>query len=264
MILTRSMVLMAMKKLKNTYLLILVAALMVVSSHAVLAEGQEDPLVIIKSEQTDLVPVKTTETAVVTQETVQPQKITETKTVATKGGDKELIKKEAVIVEEDARLPAQVVSVRNAYRIGPGDKLEITVYGEDDLSKTYLVDGQGYISVPLVGNLLIADLTPLQVERLLEERFSDGYLVDPSIAIEIVEYRPFYIIGEIRRPGSYNYIDGMNVLNAVAVGGGFTYRAKTGAIEVIRPVDGGNQSFILKPEDPVLPGDILRIKERFF
>tara|TARA_Y100000031_G_scaffold103504_1_gene113631 strand:- start:113800 stop:114504 length:705 start_codon:yes stop_codon:yes gene_type:complete len=157
------------------------------------------------------------------------------------------------------------VTVANAYRIGSGDKLDITVFGEEELSKTYTVDGQGYISMPLVGNVLVSGLTPLQTERLLEEKFAEGYLVDPSIAIEISEYRPFYIIGEIRRPGSYNYIDGMNVLNAVAVGGGFTYRAKTKQVEVIRPVEGGgNIEVVLGVDDPVLPGDIIRIRERFF
>ncbi len=263
MILTRSMVLMAMKNLKRTYFLILIAVFMTVSVHVAFAAGNDDPLVIISTEETtDLVPVKTTETTIVKTEVLPPATV-QTKTVM-KGGDKDLIKTETVIVEEEIIFPSQIVSVKNAYRIGPSDKLEITVYGEDDLSKTYLVDGQGYISVPLIGNVRVADLTPLQTERLLEERFSEGYLVDPSIAIEISEYRPFYIIGEIRRPGSYNYIDGMNVLNAVAVGGGFTYRAKTGAVEVIRPVNGENQSFMLKTGDLVLPGDIIRIKERFF
>lgn len=262
MILTRSMVLMAMKNLKRTYFLILIAVLVTISSNAVFAAGSDDPLVIISTQETDLVPVKTTETTIVQTQTLPATTVE--KTTVMKGGDKDLMRTETMVVEGQVILPSQIVSVKNAYRIGPGDKLEITVYGEDDLSKTYLVDGQGYISVPLIGNVRVADLTPLQTERLLEERFSDGYLVEPSIAIEISEYRPFYIIGEIRRPGSYNYIDGMNVLNAVAVGGGFTYRAKTAAVEVIRPINGENQSFMLKPEEPVLPGDIIRIKERFF
>ncbi len=151
----------------------------------------------------------------------------------------------------------------DAYVIGPSDKLRVTIYGEKDLSKVYKVDGLGVVSVPLIGQIKVAGITLRQAEQLLVLALSDGYLVDPSVAIEIAEFRPFYIMGEVRRPGSYNYIDGMSVLNAVAVSGGFTYRANTKNIEVIRGNAQGDVSKV-PPTAQVLPGDIIRVKERFF
>ena len=150
-----------------------------------------------------------------------------------------------------------------AYLIGPSDKLRVTVYGEKDISKVYQVDGLGMISVPLIGQVKVAGMTLRQAEDLLVIALSNGYIVDPSVAIEIAEFRPFYIMGEVRRPGSYNFIDGMNVLNAVAISGGFTYRANTKNIEVIRSGADGSV-MVIYPTSQVMPGDIIRVKERFF
>ncbi len=119
------------------------------------------------------------------------------------------------------------------------------------------------ISVPLIGQVKVAGMTLRQAEELLVMALSNGYIVDPSVAIEIAEFRPFYIMGEVRRPGSYNFIDGMNVLNAVAISGGFTYRANTKNIEVIRSGADGN-AMVIYPTSQVMPGDIIRVKERFF
>ena len=164
---------------------------------------------------------------------------------------------------QEESVDTSIASFREAYLIGPSDKLRVTVYGEKDLSKVYQVDGLGIVSVPLVGQIKVAGMTLRQAEDLLIVALSNGYLVDPSVAIEIAEFRPFYIMGEVRRPGSYNYIDGMSILNAIAVSGGYTYRANTKRIEVIRS-DAKSDPVIVDPTSQVMPGDIIRVKERFF
>ncbi|MGE4313574.1 MAG: polysaccharide biosynthesis/export family protein [Pseudobdellovibrionaceae bacterium] len=159
----------------------------------------------------------------------------------------------------------QSEAFRSAYKVGAGDKLNITVYGEPSMSRTYLVNGTGDISFPLIGTVRVSGATIPEIERAIRGRLADGYFVNPSVSVEITEYRPFYIMGEVRRPGSYNYIDGMNILNAVAVGGGFTYRAKTKEIEILRETGTGEAKKIrVPPEATVLPGDIITVDERFF
>ncbi len=92
----------------------------------------------------------------------------------------------------------------------------------------------------------------------------DGYLQKPRVNVEVVNYRPFYIPGEVKRPGGYSYVSGMTVLNAVALGGGFTYRAQKGRMTITRGDDNDEENRRVKPEEVVLPGDIIRVPERFF
>lgn len=159
---------------------------------------------------------------------------------------------------------AVTAPVIGGYKVGPGDKLRLSIYGEKDLSNVYLVDGNGMISLPLIGTHKVAGLTLAEIEDGLKAALSNGYLLEPSVAVEVAEYRPFYIMGEVRRPGSYNYIEGMNVLNAVAIGGGFTYRAKTSEVEVVRDGTAYDDPLEVRPDFAVMPGDIITINERFF
>ena len=251
------MVLMVMIiKKRLLYISILISVVIIaVSGQYVYANGNQDALMVIEDAE-PLLPVRNAKSENTTV-------IVEKEVIVTEGSSEEVqdvLPAETVLLVDDP----DTMTVRNAYRVGPGDRLEMTVYGEEALSKQYQVDGQGNISVPLIGVIPVEGLTPIEIEDLIAERLRDGYLVDPSVSIEITEYRPFYIMGEVRRPGSYNYIDGMNVLNAVAVGGGFTYRAKTKEIEVVRSAGDDNITVMLKPEDQIMPGDIIRIKERFF
>lgn len=152
-----------------------------------------------------------------------------------------------------------------AYVLGPQDKIKVIIYGEDDISDTYGIDGKGFVSMPLIGEVLLSGLTLRDAERLISSKFSDGYLVDPSVAIEVVSHRPFYILGEVREPGSYPYVDNISVLKAVALAGGFTYRANQKRVEILR--NGAAQSEVYKkvPVDAqVRPGDTITVKERFF
>lgn len=150
------------------------------------------------------------------------------------------------------------------YQLGSGDELRVTVYGEEDLSGEFEIDGTGKISMPLIGNVIIGGETLSDAETLIAELLADGYLITPRVSLEVLNYRPFYIIGEVDKPGSYPYVNDMTVLNAVALASGFTYRANKKKIEITRKIDGKEHKIFVDQTAKVLPGDIIRIDERFF
>lgn len=159
---------------------------------------------------------------------------------------------------------AMAVDNFNEYTIGPEDRLKITVFGEQELSADYRVGSDGTIAFPLIGDVNVEGLTIRQTEEAIRERLKQGFLKKPSVSIEIAESRPFYILGEVRRPGSYNYIAGMNVLQAVAISGGFTYRANRKTIEILRGAKAPSEPLETTTTETVKPGDIIFIRERFF
>jgi len=168
-----------------------------------------------------------------------------------------------VYVDQSASaMPVQTET--NDYLLGPEDRLKITVFGEKEMSKDYRVDSNGFISFPLIGDVMVKGLTASQTEDIIREKLKQGYLKKPSVSIELAESRPFYILGEVRRPGSYNYIPGMSVLKAVAISGGFTYRADREEIEVLRGHSAPKDPILLAPKDTVKPGDVIYVQERFF
>lgn len=157
------------------------------------------------------------------------------------------------------------VSVSPGYLIGTGDVLRIVVFDEAEMSGEYTVDGAGGIAFPLVGRVSVEGLSPQEVSDNLSVLLSKGYLVDPRVNVGILRFRPFYILGEIRRPGSYDYVQGLTVLNAIALSGGFTYRARRSDVSVLRKQkDGTFVALEIGPEERVLPGDVIEVKERFF
>lgn len=150
-----------------------------------------------------------------------------------------------------------------AYVLGAGDKLRVIVYGEQDLSGEFDVTGTGKVSLPLVGQVQAAGLTLEQFEKEARDKLSQGYLTNPKVSAEVLNYRPFYIMGEVDKPGQYPYTSDMTVLNAVAVAGGYTYRANDDTVYITR----GNGSEVQYPatqQVKVLPGDVVRVPERFF
>jgi protein involved in polysaccharide export with SLBB domain len=150
------------------------------------------------------------------------------------------------------------------YRLGAGDTVKVTVYGHADLSAESEIDGEGRISLPLVQHVNAAGLTPAELEAAVADKLKPDYLKNPRVSVEVVNYRPFYILGEVKTPGSYPYVSGMSVINAVAVAGGFTYRARTKKF-LINRTDGRNRQKIeAAPGTLVLPGDVIEIPERFF
>lgn len=157
--------------------------------------------------------------------------------------------------------PAMDLDAASEYKLGAGDKVNMKVYGDDTLSGAYQVDGKGMFTVPLVGNVEAAGLTKNQLEDALRTKLR-RYLNDPRVAVEIESYRPFYIIGEVQKPGSYNYVNGMTVINAVAIAGGFTYRAKDDAFAIRRASD--RTTVEGRQMSQVQPGDVIVVRERFF
>lgn len=152
---------------------------------------------------------------------------------------------------------------RPAYRLGTGDRLRVTVYNEKSLSGDYEVSDQGVIAMPLIGPVNVATLTVSQAEALLTDKYNK-YLVNPRVGIEVLNYRPFFILGEVKKPGSYPYVSGMSVLSAVVLAGGFTPRADEHDISIKRASDPAAKEEKVGEDAPVLPGDILRVHQRLF
>jgi polysaccharide export outer membrane protein len=171
-------------------------------------------------------------------------------------------------VQTAAVTPVPVVSASVAddehYTLGSGDKLKITVYGEEDLGGEFAIDGSGHIQLPLVGQVKAAGLTLHQFVAELTTALQNGYLKDPKISAQVLNYRPFYIIGEVNKPGEYPYENGLTVLRAVALAGGYTYRANDGKVYVRRVNDSDETSMPADSKTRIFPGDIVRIPERIF
>lgn len=153
-----------------------------------------------------------------------------------------------------------------AYVLGPGDKLRISVFGEPRFDGEYVVTGGGSISFPLIGNVPAHGQTVEALQDAIRTKLAAGYLKDPRVAAEVLNYRPFYILGEINKPGEYPYSVGLTVQQAVAMAGGFSYRANTRRVFIKRALDTMEKPVQIKGVQPVAigPGDTLRIGERFF
>ncbi len=150
------------------------------------------------------------------------------------------------------------------YVLGHGDRIRITVFGHDDLTGEYLLSETDTVSLPLVGVLDFDGATLGEAQRIVVDALKPDYLVDPRVSVEVLEYRPFYIIGEVNDPGAYPYVNGMTVIEAVALGGGFSYRARTNRVMVIRATDETRTENEIDVNDKVLPGDVVRVAERLF
>jgi len=151
------------------------------------------------------------------------------------------------------------------YRLDAGDKVKVTVYGEQSVNGEYAVGPEGDIAFPLIGNVLAKQLTVEELRQMIVARLADGYLVDPRVTIEVLNYRPYYILGEVSRPGQYPYVNGLSVDQAIATAGGYTYRASKKKV-FIRPAGGAEVEVKLKRDKPIwiTPGDTIRIGERYF
>jgi polysaccharide export outer membrane protein len=155
------------------------------------------------------------------------------------------------------------VSQDYEYGLGTGDQLRVTVFGQENLSGEFEVNGSGRVQLPLIGELTVIDLTLRDVEKKIVLVLKPDYLKNPVVSVEIINYRPFYIIGEVANPGSYEYVGGMRVINAVAIAGGFTYRAKEEKVLITRAKGTGQQE-TANQGTAVFPGDVIEVPERFF
>ncbi len=149
-------------------------------------------------------------------------------------------------------------------RLAPGDKVRVTVFGEDKLSGEYQIDNAGSLSLPLAGTIRGAGLTKPELENALTKKLQGEYLRSPKVTVEVTNFRPFYVLGEVSKPGEYPYRSGLNVLSAIAIAGGATYRASTSKVMIQRA---GATEMTEYPQATmvlVLPGDVVRVPERFF
>jgi polysaccharide export outer membrane protein len=167
------------------------------------------------------------------------------------------------------RRVVQVVPVAATFADGPytldsGDKLRIVVFGQDTLSNNYTVDAQGTVTLPLVGAVEARGLTTSQLGGAIASRLRSGYVRDPSVAVEIETYRPFFVFGEVTFPGQYPYVPNMTVENAIAIAGGFTPRAAKDKVTITRKVQGAPSRFELPLRNPLRPGDTIEVSERWF
>lgn len=151
--------------------------------------------------------------------------------------------------------------VNDAYILGSGDKVRVTVFGHEDLSGEFDIDGRGTIAMPLIGDIVLGGGDIRQGEAAVIGKLSPVYLKNPRVNLEVLNYRPFYILGEVKRPGSYPFVDGLTMIQAVALAGGFTYRAKKDDIELTR---NDREKTTVMHSTPVLPGDVIDVPERYF
>ncbi|HLT79039.1 MAG TPA: polysaccharide biosynthesis/export family protein [Ferrovibrio sp.] len=162
-------------------------------------------------------------------------------------------------------MPGAQPQVDLGYRLGSGDRVRITVYGQPELTGEYQVDGTGQLAFPLIGQVQAGGLTGQGLEQALVDKLKPDYLKNPSVSVEVLTYRPFYIVGEVKQPGSYPYVTGMSVINAIALAGGFTYRARESSFYVSRTGPNGEKTRLdATPETPVMPGDVITVRERYF
>ena len=167
-------------------------------------------------------------------------------------------------IESSGPRYATTAGVTEDYRLGVGDKLGITVFNEDSLSGEFTVAADGTLSVPLIGAIDVVDMSPSELSRELATRLSDGYLREPKVTVEILSYRPYFILGEVRAPGQYPYASGLTAINAIAAAQGFTPRGNENVVFIRKFGSAKVTVYRLTPELRVWPGDTIRITERYF
>ena len=150
------------------------------------------------------------------------------------------------------------------YKLGVADRVRVNVYNEPDLSGDFAVSANGTLSLPLIGDMAVVGDTASQVVVKVQRRLADGYLKDPHVSLEVLTYRPFYIMGEVNKPGEYPYSNGLTVLNAVAAAGGFTYRANKSKVYIRHSGSDKDDAARIAPGLQIQPGDTIRIGERYF
>jgi protein involved in polysaccharide export with SLBB domain len=149
-------------------------------------------------------------------------------------------------------------------KLQPGDKIRITVYGEDKLSGDYQLDQSGQISLPLAGTITAQGLTQSEFEKALTKKFRSEYLKDPKVTVTIATLEPYYMMGEVGHPGQFPYQSGLNVLTALAIAGGPTYRANRTTVQIQRRGETTMHDYPISTTVPILPGDVIKVPERYF
>jgi polysaccharide export outer membrane protein len=150
------------------------------------------------------------------------------------------------------------------YRLSSGDQIKVTVYGHEDLSGEFEVDSEGAIGLPLIDEVSAAGLTVEELEIAITNELKPDYLRNPNVTVEVLSYRPVFILGEVKAPGAYAFAKGMTVVNVVALAGGYTYRARTKAIVITRRDGEAKDEIEANADTVILPGDVIEVPERYF
>jgi polysaccharide export outer membrane protein len=173
-----------------------------------------------------------------------------------------------VVCSSCASAPAPSAAVapvgETAYRLGPGDKLRIITFGETSLTGEFGVNDVGQVSLPLIGSITASGLTVSQLAAAITVALQNGYIKNPSVSVEVANNRPFYILGEVIRPGEYPFTSGLTITSAVATAGGYTYRANTHRVFIRGAHDSSEHMLTVTGDMPISPGDTIRVPERFF
>jgi polysaccharide biosynthesis/export protein len=151
-----------------------------------------------------------------------------------------------------------------AYHLDAGDRLRVVVYGQEGLTNTYAIDAGGSITMPLIGSVPARSRTTAGLAAAISAKLRAGFIRDPSVAVEIEAYRPFFILGEVAAPGQYPYVPNMTVESAVAIAGGFSPRARRDSVTVTHTDASGTERFVVPPGSPISPGDTVLVSERWF
>jgi protein involved in polysaccharide export with SLBB domain len=163
--------------------------------------------------------------------------------------------------------PAQIQALKTAAATVPplraADKIHVIVYEEPSLTADYVIDPSGFVTLPLAGTIKAAGLTPNRLAMELAGKLGSKYLKNPQVTVEVVEFRPFYIGGEVQKPGAYTYIGGLNVLSAFAIAGGRTYRANRSYVLIQHENEENMHRYELNWPIPILPGDIIEVPQRY-
>ncbi len=167
-------------------------------------------------------------------------------------------------VATQADLDALVSSATAPHRFQGGEKIKINVYNEPSLSGDYDIDPNGMVSLPLAGTIKAVGLTQAQFEKELAQKFRSEYLRNPKVTVTILQFRPIYIVGEVEKQGEYPFKPGLNVLTAMAAAGGATYRASRDAVMIQHYGETGMRQYPQKAGTVVLPGDLIKVPERYF
>ena len=164
------------------------------------------------------------------------------------------------------KTPQGVVdTARPTPRLQAGDKVRVVVFGEDKLSTEYEVGGNGTIAMPLIGAVRATGMTGKELEGVIAGKLRAGQILrNPQVTVSAATVRPFYVLGEVERPGEYTFHSGLNVMSAAAKAGGYTYRASKSRVLIQRAGETGFKEYKLSPEVPVFPGDLINVPERYF
>ena len=166
---------------------------------------------------------------------------------------------------ENAYAAAPVSAHHDApYHLDAGDKLRVVVFGQEGLTNTYAIDAGGAITMPLIGAVAARGRTPAGLAAEIAAKLRNGYIREPSVAVEVETYRPFFILGEVAAPGQYPYVPNMSVESAVAIAGGFSPRAKRDSVTLTHSDASGTGRFVIPLGTQLSPGDTVLVSERWF